>query len=124
MGRRARDRHQPRPQFARLRAAGADAVFDHSDPDLADKISEATNGTGITRAIEVEFGQNASLLAEVMAPLGTIAAYGSGKDMTPSLPFGPLLFKALKIDITLIYILPLAERAAIIKRLHAALTAG
>ena len=40
---------------------------------------------------------NAPLLAEVMKPLGTIAAYGSVKNMTPELPFGPFLFKALKI---------------------------
>ncbi len=40
----------------------------------------------------------------------TIAVYGSGKQMAPTLPFGPYLFKALKIDITLIYILPDAAR--------------
>jgi NADPH2:quinone reductase len=108
----------------RVRAAGADAVFDYAAPDLAAQIMDATEGTGISRAIEVEFGQNAALLAEVMAPLGTIAAYGSGKDMTPTLPFGPLLFKALKLDITLIYILPEAQRMTAIRHLHGALVAG
>lgn len=108
----------------RVREAGADEVFDYADPDLAAKITDATDGAGISRAVEVEFGQNAALLAEVLAPLGTIAAYGSGKDMTPTLPFGPLLFKAIKIDITLIYILPDAERVNIIQRLHQALTEG
>jgi NADPH2:quinone reductase len=109
---------------ARVRAAGAEAVFDYADPDLSDKITEATGGAGIDRAIEVEFGRNAGLLAEVMAPLGTVAAYGSAKDMTPELPFGPFLFKALKIDITLIYILPEAPRRAAIDHLHAALADG
>ena len=108
----------------RVRSAGADAVLDYADPDLASKITEASGGKGIDRAVEVEFGQNAPLLGEVMAPLGTIAAYGSGKDMTPTLPFGPFLFKALKIDITLIYLLPDAQREAIIARLHAALSIG
>jgi NADPH2:quinone reductase len=108
----------------RVRAAGAEAVFDYADPDLSDKITEAAGGAGIDRAIEVEFGRNASLLAEVMAPLGTVAAYGSAKDMTPELPFGPFLFKALKIDITLIYILPEGPRRAAIDRLHAALADG
>ncbi len=37
------------------------------------------------------------------------------------LPFGPCLFKALKLDITLVYILPDAARQAAITRLHAAL---
>jgi len=107
----------------RVRAAGADAVFDYSGTDLAARITEASGG-GIDRAVEVEFGTNAALLGEVMRPLSTIAAYGSGKDMTPVLSFGSLLFKALKIDITLIYLLPQSQRDGLISRLHAALSAG
>lgn len=112
------------PAMDRVRAAGAAHVFDYADPDLAAQILGATEGRGVTRAIEVEFGQNAALLPEVMAPNGAIAAYGSGKEMSPTLPFGLYLFKALKIDITLIYILPDALRQAAIARLHAALADG
>jgi NADPH2:quinone reductase len=43
--------------------------------------------------------------------------------MTPEVPFGPLLFKAVKIDITLIYILPAPERKMAIARLNSALAA-
>lgn len=107
----------------RVRAAGADTVLDYSDPDLAAQIIE-TAPSGIDRAVEVEFGVNAALLGEVMKPMTTIAAYGSGKDMTPTLPFGAFLFKALKVDITLIYLLEQPERDAIIARLHGALSAG
>src|SRR5210317_1413482 len=63
--------------FDRVRAAGADQVLDYAAPDLAAQITQASDGAGIDRAIEVEFGANAALLAEVMTPLGTIAAYGS-----------------------------------------------
>ncbi|SLN50979.1 Phthiocerol synthesis polyketide synthase type I PpsC [Roseovarius albus] len=107
----------------RVRAAGAEHVLDYNDPELPQKIMDLSNG-GVDRAIEVEFGTNAALLAEVMKPLGTVATYGSGKALTPELPFGPYLFKALKIDITLIYILPAPERAAAIVRLHQALSDG
>ena len=106
----------------RVHAAGADAVFDYKDPDLAAKITDASGG--IDRAVEVEFGVNTALLGDVMKPMATIAAYGSGKDMTPTLPFGPYLFKALKLDITLIYLLPQDQRESIISRLHDALIAG
>ncbi|MEI4261809.1 NADPH:quinone reductase [Roseovarius sp. D0-M9] len=106
-----------------VRAAGADVILDYSDTDLAAKITDAAP-SGIDRAVEVEFGMNAPLLAEVMKPMATIAAYGSGKDMTPTLPFGPFLFKALKVDITLIYLLEQPERDTIIAHLHRALTAG
>ena len=109
--------------FHRVRAAGADHVFDYRDADLAAMIIEAAGGS-IDRAIEVEFGKNATLLAEVMRPLGTIAAYGSALDMTPTLPFGPYLFKAIKLDIVLIYLLPMAERQTAIDNLHAAIAAG
>ncbi|WP_338548657.1 NADPH:quinone reductase [Roseovarius phycicola] len=106
-----------------VKAAGADVVLDYADPDLTAQIMDASDG-GIDRAVEVEFGQNAGLLAEVMKPLSTIATYGSGKAMTPEMPFGPYLFKALKIDITLIYVLPAPERTAAIERLHRAMTDG
>ncbi len=109
---------------ARVQEAGADHVLDYADPDLSAKITEITGGAGIDRAVEVEFGANATLLAEVMAPNGTIAAYGSFADMTPTLPFGPYLFKALTIDIALIYILPKPQRDAAIARLHGALSDG
>ncbi|MEO0752968.1 MAG: NADPH:quinone reductase, partial [Pseudomonadota bacterium] len=69
-----------------VRRAGATHAFDYADPELAAKILDATGERGIDRAIEVEFGQNAPLLAQVMRPLGTIATYGSGKDMAPTLP--------------------------------------
>jgi NADPH2:quinone reductase len=107
----------------RVRDAGADHVFDYADPEVAAQIARAAPDS-VDRAVEVEFGTNVDLLAEVMKPLGTIATYGSGKEMTPSLPFGPYLFKALKIDITLIYILPMAQRRAMIARLHDALVSG
>ena len=62
------------------------------------------------------------LLAEVMKPLGTIAIYGSGKDMTPVLPFGPIMFKALNMGFHAD--LHPAGRGAgrAISRLHTALT--
>ena len=109
---------------ARVAQAGADHVLDYADPDLATNIIEVTNGCGVDRAIEVEFGTNAALLAEVMTENGTIATYGSAKAMMPELPFGAYLFKALIIDIVLIYILPDDKRQAAIARLHGALIDG
>ncbi|WP_204113407.1 NADPH:quinone reductase [Shimia biformata] len=108
----------------RVRAAGAAHVLDYRAPDLAEQIIAANDGAPIDRGVEVEFGPNAALLAEVMAPNSTVAIYGSAKDMTPTLPFGPMLFKALKLDIVLIYILPDGPRAAAITLLHKALTEG
>lgn len=104
--------------------AGADVVLDYSDPDLAQNIIAANDSAQVSRIIEVEFGRNVGTDAEVIAPNGTIAAYGSALDMAPTLPFGPLLFKAATIDILLIYLLPPDQRAVAIEHLHDALIAG
>lgn len=108
----------------RVRAAGAAEVLDYRDADLAAKLIDLTQGAGIDRAVEPEFGVNAAMLAEAMAENGTIAAYGSALNMAPMLPFGPYLFKAITIDVVLVYLLRAAERRAAISALHDALSAG
>lgn len=102
-------------------AAGADVVLDYAKPDLPAEILKANDGKFVDRIVEVEFGLNIATDAEVITPNGTIAAYGSAKSMTPTLNFGPLLFKAATIDILLIYLLPHQQRAAAIALLHEAL---
>ncbi|MEL6571667.1 MAG: NADPH:quinone reductase [Pseudomonadota bacterium] len=97
--------------LAAAKAAGAHHVLDYTSNTLAEEILTATNGAPIDRAVEVEFGQNADTLAQVMAPNSTIAAYGSAKAMAPTLPFYPMMFKAITLDMVLIYLLPEDQRA-------------
>lgn len=108
----------------RVKAAGAHTVLDYRAETLADDILAANGGAAVDRVLEVEFGANVQMNAEVIKANGTIAAYGSQIEMTPTLPFGPLLFKAATLDIILIYLLPLAQRRERISRLHDALTQG
>jgi NADPH2:quinone reductase len=110
--------------FDRVRAAGADAVFDYASPDLATQINEATQGNGVDRAVEVEFGRNADLLGRVVKTNGTIAAYGSALDMSPRFSFGAYLFRAITLDIVLIYCLPWEQRKLAIAHLHQAFMDG
>ena len=108
----------------RVKAAGADSVLDYRSDTLAADILAANGGAPVARILEVEFGANVAMNTEVIAPNSTIAAYGSQIEMAPTLPFGPLLFKAATLDIILIYLLPLAERQTRITQLHSALTEG
>ena len=108
----------------RCARAGAHHVVDFTRDDARDRILAANAGAPVDRIIEVEYGLNAEMDADLIAPNGTICAYGSALDMTPTIPFGPMLFKAVKLDIILIYILPPAARAAAIARLHDALRQG
>jgi len=62
--------------------------------------------------------------SEVIAINGTIAAYGSQLEMAPTVPIRPLLFKAVTLDIILIYLLPLPARLERISRLKNALSDG
>ena len=98
---------------------GADYFFDYSSDKLASQIKEVAPD-GIDRVVEVEFGINLNWLHEVLKPNGTLAVYGSAKEMNPIIPFGLYLFKAIKIDIFLIYILPPKETEIAINYLHLA----
>lgn len=108
----------------RCATAGADVVLDYKAADLADQIIAANDGQLIPRIVEVEFGQNIETDTAVIAPNGTIAAYGSALNMTPTLPFYPLLFKAVTLDNVLIYLLPGSSRQTAISKLHGALQDG
>lgn len=110
--------------IARVKAAGAQTVLDYRSETLAEDILAANNGAPVDRILEVEFGANVMMNAAVIKINGTIAAYGSQIEMTPILPFGPLLFKAATIDIILIYLLPFAERQERITRLNSAFADG
>lgn len=106
------------------RAAGAEAVFDYTDPDLAAQILAANDGAPVDQIIEVEFGKNLATNTAVIAENGRIVAYGSAQDMTPTLPFYPLMFKAVTLELALIYLLSPAQRAQAIGHLNTLLDAG
>jgi NADPH2:quinone reductase len=110
--------------FDRVKEAGADMVLDYRDPDLAAKLIEATDGQGLNRAVEPEFGANVGMLNEAMAVGGPIAAYGSVIEPEPRIPFMPMMFKMLTIDMSLIYVLPTLPRLAAIAKLHEAMSDG
>jgi NADPH2:quinone reductase len=110
--------------FAKCREGGADAVFDYRSDRLAAEISEAAQGQPVERIVDVEFGLNLAVNIEVIAPNGVMSVYGSQQEQAPTLPFYPLLFKAVTVAFALVYILPDAARRRAIDSLHAALTDG
>jgi NADPH:quinone reductase len=77
--------------------AGADHVLNYRADDVAARVAEITGGAGVDRVVEVAFGRNLALNAEVLALRGTIAAYSSDAEAEPRLPFWPLLFKNVTI---------------------------
>jgi NADPH:quinone reductase len=106
----------------RARQAGADVVVEIGSDDLAAQILAANDGQPVGHIVEVEFGLNAATDAQVIGENGFIAAYGSARDMTPALPFYPLMFKAVTLRMALIYILTPSQRADTTRRLTRALS--
>jgi NADPH2:quinone reductase len=108
----------------RAEAAGADAVCDYAAPDLAADILAANDGRPVDRIVEVEFGRNADTDAAVIAENGHICAYGSALDTTPRLPFYPLMFKAVTLEMALIYLLTPDQRRDMVDIITRALADG
>ncbi|WP_375255517.1 NADPH:quinone reductase [Yoonia sp.] len=98
-------------------AAGAHAALNYRSEALVADILEASGGASIDLAVEVEFGQNIEVLTQVIRDGGRIVAYGSAKEMSPTLPFYPLMFKAVSIDLALIYLLDEVQRATAVGHL-------
>ncbi|SFS22026.1 NADPH:quinone reductase [Yoonia litorea] len=110
--------------IAAAKDAGAHEVFDYTSPTLADDLLAAPGGRPFDRIVEVEFGKNIETDTRVIAEGGRIVTYGSAKDMTPTLPFYPLMFKAVTIETALIYLLGQQQRADMISALSTLIESG
>lgn len=108
----------------RVLALGAAAALDYCDPDLAGAILDANGGQPVDHIVEVEFGANAETDAAVIRESGRITAYGSARVMQPQLPFYPLMFKNVTLEMALVYLLAPAQRRAAESRLSRALEDG
>ena len=91
------------------RDAGADVVINHRTDDVAKAVLDATDGAGVDRIVEVEFGRNLATATKVIRAGGVIATYASSGERTPALPFYPLMFKDVTIRLVLVY--AMAEQA-------------
>ena len=105
------------------RKAGADTVLDYQSPDLAQSILDASDG-GVDHAIEAEFGTNITTLATTIKTGGSIAAYGSAVEKTPTLPFYDFMFKNITLTMLLVYLLNDEDRKATIAVLSKLLADG
>jgi len=103
-------------------AAGADLVVNYKTDDVIKAVNDFTKGHGVDRILEVEFGGNLSVSEHVIKNNGVIAAYGSVAEANPSVPFYNLMFKSVKLNTYLIYIVADSDRANINQGINAALS--
>ena len=89
-----------------VREAGADVIVNYRKDNLLEAVREFTDGVGVNRIIDVEFGANLPTTLKVMATGGVIATYSSTQMPEPKLPFYPLMFKDIMIRLVLVYAMP------------------
>lgn len=91
--------------------AGAHLTIDYRREDVGARIAEATEGRGVDRIVEVDFGANVALDFAAIAPEGRIVVYGSGVPEVP-VPFVPGILKNVRVNFFIVYHLTPADRAA------------
>jgi NADPH:quinone reductase-like Zn-dependent oxidoreductase len=109
---------------AAARAAGAAEVLDYRDPDLAARILALTDGLGVDRIVEVDFGANQMVDGTVIAPHGVIAAYSSTREPKPVLDYYLFAKKGVTLRFVQASLLHGAAMEAGVVATSAALEAG
>jgi NADPH2:quinone reductase len=105
-------------------AAGASVIINYRTEDVAGRIMRATEGRGVDRISEVDFGGNLAVTLKVMKPDCAIGAYASKGAPEPALPFYPLLFNNAVVRFLQCYIMPDTLRDAAIRDVEAWCAAG
>ena len=90
---------------AMAKSHGADHVIDYKNEDVVARVHELTDGAGVARIVEVEFGGNLETSLEVIRPNGVIAAYASDAVLEPSLPFYRLVYKNATVHHVLVFVM-------------------
>ena len=88
------------------RSSGIEHVLNYKQDNLAEAIPDLTHGQGVDRVIDVEFGLNVELNSEILKTGGVIASYSSSQCMRPEIPFYPLMFKNITLEMVLVYNMP------------------
>jgi NADPH:quinone reductase-like Zn-dependent oxidoreductase len=91
--------------------SGADATINRRTEDVVERVLELTDGQGVDRIVEVDFGANLECDVDLIRPNGVIASYSSTARPEPVFPYYPLAYKGVTLRLVQAYILPEAARA-------------
>jgi NADPH2:quinone reductase len=94
-------------------AAGADHTIDYKREDVAARVKELTEGSGVDAVIELDLAANAKLLPGVLRAKGSVIVYGTGA-AEASIPAQWMLVSGIIIKFMLVYDLTREEHQAAI----------
>jgi len=109
---------------AACRAAGAEVVVNHRQPDWGKAVLDLTGGHKVDRVIDVEFGANLPELLQCVRIGATIATYSSTVVPEPALPFRTMMFMDLTVRMVIVYAMPEEAKAQAVADTQTALTEG
>lgn len=91
---------------------GAFATINRKTEDVATRIMELTDGEGVDRIVEVDFGANLHLDSTALKRNGTIASYSSTSNREPVLPYYAFAGKGANLRFIQSFHLPEDQRLA------------
>jgi NADPH2:quinone reductase len=106
------------------RTAGAEHVVNYRAEDVVAEVQHITNGAGVDRIVEVDFGGNLPVSQQLIKPFGTIAGYASRGDPEPKVAFRPLMVKNVVVRPILVYTMPEAAKVSGAADINRALEEG
>jgi NADPH:quinone reductase len=109
---------------AAARDAGADHIINYKTDDVVAGVRHLTQGAGVERIVEVDFGGNLPVSLQVVKLHGTIASYATRGDPEPKVPFRSLMVKNITVHAILVYTMPEWAKAAAMTDVTRALEEG
>ncbi len=94
------------------REVGADHIVNYRTQDVVAEVKRLTDGAGVDRIVEVDFGGNLPISQQIIKPFGTIASYASRGDPEPKVAFRALMVKNVVIRPILVYTMPEAAKVS------------
>jgi NADPH2:quinone reductase len=95
------------------RTAGADHTIDYKSENVAARVNELTDGSGVDAVIELDLTANAKLLPGILRPKGSVIVYGTGAPEA-AIPAQWMLVNGVSIRFMLVYDLTNEEHQAAI----------
>ncbi len=94
------------------RLAGADLVIDYKTEDVVAKTLAFTDGRGVDRVVDVDFGGNLATTLKLTAMNSTIAVYATNGNRNPVIPMRQLMEKCIALRALVLPALPPPLHAA------------
>ena len=89
----------------KARHSTAESWVNYRDADVAGAVLELTDGAGVDRIVDVDFGMNQPVALKLIKPGGVISAYASAGKMQPELSFYPFMFKNVTLRMLIAYLI-------------------